>query len=124
VPPGCFQIGSPQTEAGHQPNETQTRLYVEGFWMGKTEITNAQYQYKQNHNSGKGFNKDNQPIVKVSSSQAHDFAQWLSQQTAKTFRLPTEAEWEYSARAGKITAYAWGNDPSAACQHANIADIT
>ncbi|RKZ71126.1 MAG: hypothetical protein DRR19_32785, partial [Candidatus Parabeggiatoa sp. nov. 1] len=124
VPPGCFQIGSPKTEVGHQPDETPTRLCVEGFWMGKTEVTNAQYKYKQNHDSGEGFNQDNQPVVKLNRSQAHQFAQWLSQPTGNTFRLPTEAEWEYSARAGKTTAYAWGNDSRAACQHANIADIT
>jgi formylglycine-generating enzyme len=124
VPPGCFQIGSPKTEIGHQPNESQTRFCLQGFWMGKTEVTNAQYQYQQNHDSGEGFNQDNQPVVKISRLQAHHFAQWLSEKTGETFRLPTEAQWEYAARAGKTSAYTWENDSNAACQHGNIADIT
>jgi len=124
IPPSCFQIGSPKAEVGHQSNETQNRLCVEGFWMGKTEVTNAQYQFKVNHDSGEGFNQDNQPVVKVRRSQAHQFAQWLSKKTGDTLRLPTEAEWEYAARANKTTAYYWGNDSSAACEYANIADIT
>jgi formylglycine-generating enzyme required for sulfatase activity len=96
IPPGCFKIGSPKTEAGHRQDETQTRVCVEGFWMGKTEVTNVQYQYKQSHDRGydrhpdRNFNGENQSVVKVSRSQAHAYSQWLSQQTGENFRLPTK----------------------------------
>jgi len=122
IPPGCFQIGSKENESGHQKDETQTRVCVEGFWMGKTEVTNKQYRFKENaHDSGEGFNHDEQPVVNVKRSQAKKFSQWLSQQkTGKQFRLPTEAEWEYAARAGQTTAYPWGDEPNEACQFANV----
>jgi len=129
IPPGCFNIGSPKTEVGHQANEVQTRVCVEGFWMGKTEVTNKQYRdYKQSHDSGsdrhpdRNFDGDNQPVVKVNQSQAHAHSQWLSQKNGEKFRLPTEAEWEYAARAGQTTAYYWGENPNDACQYANVAD--
>jgi len=64
----------------------------------------------------------NQQVVKVSRSQAHAYSQWLSQQTGENFRLATEAQWEYAARAGQTTAYFWGNNPNEACHYANLAD--
>lgn len=65
---------------------------------------------------------DYHPVMCVSWTDAHAYLQWLSQQTGKQFRLPSEAEWEYAARAGSTTRYPFGDDPAALCKHANVFD--
>jgi sulfatase modifying factor 1 len=123
IPAGCFHIGN---------QKSQPRVCLNGFWMGQTEVTNAQYKNKQNHDSGydqhpdRNFDGDEQPVVNVTRPQANAFARWLSQRnTGKTFRLPTEAQWEYAALAGQSTLFYWDKDKSnQACQYANIADRT
>lgn len=62
----------------------------------------------------------NQPVVCVSYYDAAAYAAWLSEQTGKPYRLPSEAEWEYAARAGATGPYYWGNEAAAACDYANV----
>ncbi len=64
------------------------------------------------------------PAVCVSKNDARAYAAWLSEITGRTYRLPTEAEWEYASRAGSTTVYPWGDDGSEVCRYGNIADAT
>jgi formylglycine-generating enzyme required for sulfatase activity len=64
------------------------------------------------------------PVVCVTWNDAEQYASWLSEQTGETYRLPTEAEWEYAARAGTNTRFPFGNDHRQLCKSANIADAS
>jgi len=114
---GCFQMGSPSSERCRNSDEGPVHeVCVDGFWMGKCEVTNAEYRrYKSGHNSGSfegiSMNGSNQPVVEVSWKDAVAFAEWLSRKDGRNFRLPTEAEWEYACRCGgRNEKYSGGND--------------
>ena len=62
--------------------------------------------------SDSGWGRGKRPVINVSWDDATAYAAWLSQQTGKKYRLPTEAEWEYAARAGSTTKYPWGDEAS------------
>jgi formylglycine-generating enzyme required for sulfatase activity len=128
IPQGCFTMGSPETEKGRSTNEIPHQVCLQGFWMGKNEVTNGQYrQFEAGHDSGAyeshSLNGPDLPVVRVSWQEAVAYADWLSGKTGLRFRLPTEAEWEYAARAGKTTPAYW-DDPNQACRYANIYDET
>ncbi|MBD3307848.1 SUMF1/EgtB/PvdO family nonheme iron enzyme [candidate division KSB3 bacterium] len=147
IPPGCFQMGQTEAEKARLLEEWGEEDYQkyfqrelprhevclkEGFWMGRYEVTNAQYRrWKPEHDSGeykgRSLNGTDQPVVRVSWREAREFTAWLTAQSETTdvaFRLPTEAEWEYAARAGTATARFWGDDPDDACAYANVHDRT
>jgi len=129
IPPGCFTMGSLETEKDRSANEAPHQVCTKGFWLGKTEVTNTQYRhFETNHDSGNyeshKLNASDQPVVRVKWQEAVAYADWLSGKTGLRFRLPTEAEWEYAARAGKTDSRTWGDDPNQACRYANIYDET
>ncbi|MBF0624906.1 MAG: formylglycine-generating enzyme family protein [Magnetococcales bacterium] len=122
---GCFEMGSPPAELDRDADETRHRLCVDGLWVGRHEVTNAQFRmWKPDHasgyRSGHSLNGDDQPVVEVDWHDAVGFARWLSSQGNGEFRLPTEAEWEYAARGGSETARPWGDGTRDACRHANV----
>lgn len=129
VGPGCFAMGSTETERDRSTNEPSHPVCPTGFWLGKYEITNSQYgRFDATHDSGRydstALNGDDQPVVRVNWHQAFAYAAWLSEKTGARFRLPTEAEWEYAARSGKTVSRPWLDDPKQACRYANIYDET
>jgi formylglycine-generating enzyme required for sulfatase activity len=129
IPPGCFTMGSLETEKDRSANEAPHQVCPKGFWLGKTEVTNTQYRkFEPDHDSGsyesQNLNVPDQPVVRVRWQDAVAYADWLSTKTGLRFRLPTEAEWEHAARAGKTDSRTWGDDPNQACRHANIYDET
>jgi formylglycine-generating enzyme required for sulfatase activity len=134
IPAGSFRMGDIQ--GGGWDNEKPVhRVSVDKFAMGKFEVTVGEFRkfvnstsYKtdaekqgscysyRGSSSGKNWQNlyfsqnDNHPVACVSWNDATAYTKWLSQQTGKQYRLPTEAEWEYAARAGTETKYWWGND--------------
>lgn len=126
VPGGCFQMGSPPTEGGRDVNEGPLhRVCISGLWVAKYTVTNLEYRrFKPRHSnySHLQIGNDRQPVVGVSWKEAKAYAQWLSKKGSGKFRLPTEAEWEYAARAGTSSAYHWGENQDEACTFANVRD--
>jgi sulfatase modifying factor 1 len=150
IPAGSFQMGSPLAEADRNPQEESPQHNVvigHPFALAKTEITRNQYAIfvgATGHNSGnscrvfKGTKweedpnlswrnpgypqQGDHPVACINWNDAQAYVTWLSQKTGKRYRLPSEAEWEYAARAGTSTARYWGDDSSRACAFANIAD--
>jgi formylglycine-generating enzyme required for sulfatase activity len=118
VPGGCFQMGSPASEEDRGSNETQHEVCVDGFWMGKTEVTQGQWQKIMGSNPSRFKNGDNYPVEQVSWNDAQEYIRKLGSRSGKSFRLPTEAEWEYAARSGgKDEKYAGGSDVDAVAWH-------
>jgi surface protein len=123
VRPGTFTMGSPVTEAGRNTDETEHNVTLtEGFYLGKYEVTQAQYEAVMTGNTNglsatpSQFTGSNRPVEKVSWDDLQIFLARLNTLEAAnlpagwTYVLPTEAQWEYACRAGTTTAYSWGND--------------
>lgn len=115
VPSGEFTMGSPPSEL-YRGAETQHRVTISSpFALGKHEVTFAQWDACVADGGcggakpdDQGWGRDNRPVIDVSWNDAKSYAAWLSRKTGKAYRLPSEAEWEYAARAGTRTAYSFG----------------
>ena len=113
IPAGFFYMGSNGLGYDYDEAPIHRVEITQPFRMGVTEVTNIQYeQFDPSHKQlrGKyGFSKeDDEAVVFVSWYEAMAYCRWLSEKEGKTYRLPTEAEWEYAARAGNYYAYSWG----------------
>ena len=115
IPAGTFMMGSPDDEQDRQENEgPQHEVTIsKPFYMSKFEVTQAQWEAVMDSNPSYNINKPDCPVEYVSWLDCIQFIAKLNQKGLGTFRLPTEAEWEYACRAGTTTRYYWGDDPDA-----------
>ena len=116
LPTGSFRMGSPASETGRGGDEGPVRTVTinKRIAMGKYEVTFADYERFTTATSrarpiAQNWGRGTRPVINVSWSDAKAYAAWLSEQTGKRYRLPSESEWEYAARAGTETAYSWGD---------------
>ncbi len=110
---GRFKMGNIQG-GGDSDEKPVHWVSLNKFAMSKYEVTFAEYDKfaeatGRKKPSDHGWGRGNRPVIDVSWHDATAYAKWLSQQTGQQYRLPTEAEWEYAARAGTTTKYWWGN---------------
>lgn len=118
IEPGTFMMGSPSNESNRDSDENQHKVTLtKGFYMQTTEVTQEQWKLVMGTQpwSGKDFvrDADNNPAVYVSWNDAQEFIKKLnSKEGGGKYRLPTEAEWEYTCRAGSTTRFCFGNSDS------------
>ncbi len=117
IPPGTFTMGSPPSEVSRVDDEMQVEVTLtNGFYLGKTEVTQGQWKVVMETTpwSGKRFVQegDNYPATYVNWDDAKAFCKRLSEREKGTYRLPTEAEWEYGCRGGTTTIFSFENDES------------
>ncbi|MGE3627049.1 MAG: SUMF1/EgtB/PvdO family nonheme iron enzyme, partial [Hyphomicrobiales bacterium] len=151
VPAGNFMMGSGNHEKGRDKNEGPQRkvTIARPFAVAKFEATVGQFRsfvqqtsYRAGHScptyengttqerTGRNWDNpghaqsDRHPVVCVSWRDVMAYVDWLKEKTGKPYRLLTEAEWEYSARAGMSHAYHWGNDLNQMCKYANGLDTS
>jgi formylglycine-generating enzyme required for sulfatase activity len=121
VPPGSFAMGSAVSETGHEKDELpQHQVTIpRAFGVGKFEVTFTEWDacvadggcegYRP---SDDGWGRGNRPVIHVSFNDVQSYLTWLSGKTGRQYRLLSESEWEYAARAGTTTPYFWGASAS------------
>jgi len=153
VPPGRFSMGFEGGEKDRYEGPVRAVTVTRKFALGKFEVTHGQYAtfvQATGRASGPGCNvwveakqkierdlsldwrnpgygrppRDDEPVACISWNDAEAYVAWLSSVTGQRYRLPTEAEWEYAARAGSDRRYPWGDDPELACRYANVYDAS
>jgi len=121
INPGAFTLGSSINEDDRSGDEgPQTTVTIlKGFWIGKCEVTQVDYLSVMGVNPSSFLDDLNQPVESVSWNDATNYCGKLTEQerragrlpTGYLYRLPTEGEWEYAARAGTDTRFSYGDDP-------------
>ncbi|MBD3266006.1 SUMF1/EgtB/PvdO family nonheme iron enzyme, partial [bacterium] len=112
IPAGTFTMGSPQSEKDRQNDEGPPHpvKISQQFYLGKYEITQAQWKAVMGYNPSANGDKPNFPVETISWEDTQDFLQELNKLNLGYFRLPTEAEWEYACRADSTARFHFGDD--------------
>lgn len=129
VPAGTFLMGSSEREMGRDAHEGPMHpvKFAKPFAIGKHEVTFDEWEACVAAQAceavpDEGWGRGRRPVIHVSFEMALGYARWLTKRTGKAYRLPSEAEWEYAARAGSTTPWFWGDDPKQACEYGNVGD--
>ena len=116
IPGGSFRMGDLSGE-GYDDEKPVRTVTVPAFKLGKYEVTFAQWDACVAAGGCGGYSpndwgraRGNRPVINVTWGRVQSFIEWLNERTGGSFRLPSEAEWEYAARAGSTTEYSWGDD--------------
>jgi len=127
IPAGQFMMGSPEREEGRYDNEgPQHRVTIgQRFAIGRYPVTFDEYdrfcEAKQpKQPADEGWGRGRRPVINISWQDAQVYIAWLSQETGRAYRLPSEAEWEYACRAGTATRYSFGD--AITPENANFSD--
>jgi formylglycine-generating enzyme required for sulfatase activity len=117
IPGGRFTMGSPDTDEDRKKNEGPQHevTFSKPFAVGKTDVTFAQWDMCAAARacpklSDSGWGRDDRPVIQVTWEEAKGYVTWLKRMTGKEYRLLSEAEWEYAARAGTTSIYPWGDE--------------
>ncbi len=128
VPAGSFTMGAPSSEPGRDSDEAQHHVTIaHDFAVGRYPVTRDEYGQFAAETSRASNNWQNpvfaqtgrDPVVNVSWDDAKAYVAWLSEKTGHSYRLLSEAEYEYAERAGTSTAYWWGDNADELCRYAN-----
>ena len=117
LPAGRFRMGCLSDDECFSDEKPVREVAIASFALSKHEVTFAQWDAcvsgggcGGHRPEDLGWGRADRPVVNVSWEDAQSYVSWLSRQTGEEYRLPTEAEWEYAARAGTTTKYSWGNE--------------
>lgn len=121
IPAGNLLMGS---NDGLENEKPVHKVFLQAFEMGKYEVTFDEYAVFVRGASGsipndQGWGRERRPAIHVSWDDAQAYVKWLSKETGDTFRLPTEAEWEYAARGGNMANWSFGNDDGEVALYGN-----
>ena len=125
IPAGSFQMGCVSgLDCGDGEQPVHGVTISQPFAVSKYEITFEDFDLFAGENLADdgGWGRGRRPVINVSWNDAKEYVAWLSSQTGQPYRLLTEAEWEYAARAGSKTKYYFGNDESQLCRFGNFVD--
>lgn len=129
LPGGSFRMGE-LGDSGLTYERPVRDVRVAPFAIGRFEVTFMEWDachadgFCQTRPDDKEWGRGFRPVINVSWVDAQQYVAWLSRKTGQRYRLPTEAEWEYAARAGTQTAFPWGDSAQPACDYANTFDIS